>query len=684
MLEVIDALGSRSTPVGDPAAAVRVLDEVLADGSDQLAMVAAVHALAHAPGSVAAERFAALLVDERPFVSEHAAWALGSRPLVPTALPGLVALVVGGGLTGTVAQATLESFAEEDPEPVRGALIAAVAATPVEGSRRRLVETLGLVTGERTTRLLLRLADDDLESPTVRAAAAAALGDEADPDDPAVRQVLDRLADGETPLSGVARLARDDLDHRRAPVVHPSQVEGLTVAQLFLHADIDGSLLHAGQGDTGGIATLLVHLGDALVGDAGGVGRVITISRGRSGDGIDPGALVEPGHHYVPVPLWGRPVPAADAWPLRVAVRRAMRRILSRAPVDVVHLRMADVGSWAAAEAARELGIPVVLTLAPDPHALVAARERAGTLTRGDFGAVDHAEHLAFRIRLLRDLQRQAAHLAVFPRPALAADLRDLLGVDLDREQDRVTVVPEGIDPYPLDQAVAEVEAASRRDAVLDATAGAIRQLDELLATLPAERRRLPLAISVGRLHRVKGMARLVQAWADRPDLAARCNLLVVGGDLQQPTPDEAEQLSLIDAIVARTHGPAVGLLLAGHRPNATVAAWLAAARFGVYVSASLKEEFGIAILEAMACGLVVVTPREGGPATYVDDGGTGFLVDTSSPTALAEGLTAALDLAVAPGADARSDEARRTVRDRFGIATMATALGAIYRDVAR
>ena len=40
---------------------------------------------------------------------------------------------------------------------------------------------------------------------------------------------------------------------------------GLTVAQLYLHGEIDGSLSNAGRGDTGGIATLLVRLGDALL-----------------------------------------------------------------------------------------------------------------------------------------------------------------------------------------------------------------------------------------------------------------------------------------------------------------------------------------------------------------------------------------------------------------------------------
>ena len=38
--------------------------------------------------------------------------------------------------------------------------------------------------------------------------------------------------------------------------------------------------------------------------------------------------------------------------------------------VDVLHLRMADVGSMAAAAVATRLGIPTVFTLAPDPHAV--------------------------------------------------------------------------------------------------------------------------------------------------------------------------------------------------------------------------------------------------------------------------------------------------------------------------
>jgi len=697
LLEAIAALGdgpgstrrdgSAVARTADPARAVRALDRAL-DGSDELAMIAAVHALAGAPGVESGRRLALLLNEDRRFLREHAAWALGTGPLVEAALPGLVDLVVAGEFAGTLGQATLETFGAQAPAPVREALVRALTRVDLEAPRMRLVETLGLVPKAPTTRILLRLAADDREPPAARAAALAALGDSADPGDAEVTDLLDAVTRAHGDLADVARLAHADLDHRNSHQARRPAGEGLTVAQLFLHADIDGSLLRAGQGDTGGIATLLVHLGDALLADSGPVQRVVTISRGRAGDEPGPESADRPGHHYLKVPFWGPPVPAAESWPRRVATRRALRRILSRHHVDVVHLRMADVGSWAGAEAARDLGIPVVLTLAPDPHASVASREADGSLSRANLGRVDEVEHLVFRIRLLRELQQQAARLVVFPRPALEASLRDLLGVDLTREAGRVSTVPEGIDPAPLDRAALEVPAASIPGYASSETLASLAELDDLLGTLPPERRGLPLALTVGRLHPVKGMATFVETWAGRPDLHRRCNLLVVGGDLDQPNADEQGQLARIDAVVTRNEGPARGLLLAGHRPNATVAVWLAAARHGrptlsapggVYVSASLKEEFGIAILEAMASGLVVVAPREGGPATYVDDGVTGLLADTRSPAALANAVAGALDLTVAPGAEARAETAERLVRERFSIQTMAAALAAIY-----
>jgi glycosyltransferase involved in cell wall biosynthesis len=103
-----------------------------------------------------------------------------------------------------------------------------------------------------------------------------------------------------------------------------------------------------------------------------------------------------------------------------------------------------------------------------------------------------------------------------------------------------------------------------------------------------------------------------------------------------------------------------------------------------VYVCSSLKEEFGLALVEALASGLVVVGPTAGGPATYIDDGVTGVLVDTRRPDEVARGMRVAFGLATAPGQDERVDRAVARVSADFTVQNMAERLSAIYADAAR
>jgi glycosyltransferase involved in cell wall biosynthesis len=189
----------------------------------------------------------------------------------------------------------------------------------------------------------------------------------------------------------------------------------------------------------------------------------------------------------------------------------------------------------------------------------------------------------------------------------------------------------------------------------------------------------------------VKGMATVVEAWAADPALRDRCNLLIVGGDLANPSVDERDQLGLIAGVIAQNPAAAAGLLLPGHRPNDVIARWMAAAQLGldndvapggVYVCGSLKEEFGLALIEALAAGLPVVAPDGGGPATYIEEGVTGFLVDTRSPRAVANGIAAALDLSAKPDATDRVARAQATVEDRFTLRAMAGTLASVYAGV--
>lgn len=663
---------------------IRVLAAALA-GEDQIAAIAATHALAQVFDEQADLLLCQLLSSDRAFLREHAAWALGTRLPRFDAVGRLIAITAEGGFSGMLAQRTLEQWSVAAPEHIAVGLEAALLGIERTEARTRIVETLGLVRSQIATRPLATIAQDESEHDPVRVAAVSALGQR--DVEPPTRSMLEYLAVRDGYLGDAARLALVDLE--APPTVQADSSDDLTIAQLFLHADIDADLTQAGSGDNGGIATLLVRLGDSLAGGHG-VKRVITMSRGDA-----KGALAsvlalgesDSGHVYGSVPLLSDPVQSANAWPLRVAARRGIRRLLKAAGnVDLLHLRMADVGSLAASDVARELDIPVVFTVAPDPHAVINSMDLSGRLTRWNFGDVDASEHFWFRTRLVQQLASNAAHTVLFPRPELQRDMKELVGIDITAHPERHTIVPEGIDLAVVDRAVSEAaDHAAGRPATPP-----LGELIELMEALPAERRNLPLLVSVGRFHRVKGMATIVEAWSSTA-LSSRANLLLIGGDLDQPSADEREQLDLIDRIIPCENHLAAGLVLSGHRPNDTVARWVAAARFGlpglvaprgIYVCGSVKEEFGIALLEAMASGLLLVAPNGGGPATYVTQGVTGFLTTTWDPQLLAVAMDSALDLAGAERGESRAAESRSMVERSFTIQAMASSLADVYAGV--
>ncbi len=663
---------------------IRVLRDALM-GDDQLVAIAATHALAQIFDDEAEAILVRLLASERTYLREHAAWALASRMPRFDAVARLIGLVAAGDFAGMLAQRTLEKWIAATPDPIAVGLESALLGIDEPAGRARIVETLGLVRTRISAAPLTTIAKDRGESLEVRVAAISALGQRVGSGEAA--ELLTALAGGSDHLADAARLGLVDLADER----HSDRVGvGLAVAQLFLHADIDPDLTQAGSGDNGGIATLLVRLGDSLIDRPAPteypIDRVITLSRGSAAEalnGLERLRRRKPGHSYGRVPLLVDPVASASAWPLRVTARRGIRRVLRAAgPIDVIHLRMADVGSLAAVDAARELKIPVVFTVAPDPHAVIASMDLSGALDRANFGEVDELEHFWFRTRLVQRIAANAAQTVLFPRPELKHDMLELVGIDITAYPERHSIVPEGIDLEVVDRAVAE--------ATEQVETPARAELEELLEGLPEARRSLPLVVSVGRFHRVKGMATIVAAWAGSP-LRDRANLLLIGGNLDNPSADELEQLDLIDAIIPPDRRAAEGLLLPGHRPNDTVARWVAAARRGVpdlaapngvYVCGSLKEEFGIALLEAMASGLMVVAPNGGGPATYVEQGVTGFLTSTWHVGKLGEAMTEALDAAAEETTDDRAIRSRATVESSFTIQAMASSLAAVYTTV--
>ncbi len=705
MVATVDSATMARSVVGHLVTAVR-------DDTDAVTGIAAVHALAAIPGSRADRALADVLRSGPGPLPAHAAWASAGRAPAADLLEPLVDVLIAGRLGGMHAQATLAQWARTEPWLVAAALRRGLVRTNGGDGRRHVIETLGLVPDDGVLPDLASVAADRSETDVVRVTAIAALGDRLRAPMP---RSISALAGGDDRVADAVRLAESDRALRRLDFVGSRSSQrigstaaadgrGVRVAQVHLGAVLDPDLLHAGVGDTGGIATLLVRLGVALAGTAG-IAEVDTIGRATVRDVLDVARQPIGGPRFAPVALEPEDGTSfADSWPARISAERGLQRVIRvHGRPDVIHLRMADAGTLAAANVAATLGIPTVFSLAPDPHGLIASREASGDLDRRSFGIDDATLHLWYRVHLVERLARQADHVALFPRERLIDWLRELVGIDVMATSARFTVVPEGIDVAQIRHAGAAI-AGSGAVEVPDAAdpgdaggsepgheppPGALGYLLDRIAGLPRSRHGLPIVLSVGRLNELKGMARLAEVFASDPALRARATLVIVGGDLDYPTPAEAIELARIRAAQAAQPDLATALVLLGHQPNGEVAQLLAAVRHGVgrligpdgaYACASRKEEFGLAIVEALAAGLPVVAPLAGGPATYVEEGRTGLLVDTGDPAALARGVASALDLAGRPG---RAEYAAETIASRYDISSMARVMTSIYRRVA-
>lgn len=100
------------------------------------------------------------------------------------------------------------------------------------------------------------------------------------------------------------------------------------------------------------------------------------------------------------------------------------------------------------------------------------------------------------------------------------------------------------------------------------------------------------------------------------------------------------------------------GIYLAGWHAHAELPMFLAAS--DILVHASAHEQFGLVLVEAMACEVPPIGVARGGPASIIVDGETGWLIDPDSR----EGLAAAM-------VDAVNDPAER---ERRGAAAAARA----------
>lgn len=172
---------------------------------------------------------------------------------------------------------------------------------------------------------------------------------------------------------------------------------------------------------------------------------------------------------------------------------------------------------------------------------------------------------------------------------------------------------------------------------------------------------------TVGRIQDVKNQAGLVDAFialrAQLPAQRERLRLVIIGdGPLRAQLEAQVRDNGIGDVVT-----------LAGARTD--IACQMRG--FSVFALSSIAEGTPVTLLEAMACGLPVVSTAVGGIPELVQDGVTGTLVPARDAQALAGALAC---YAVDPGLAARHGAAGRArIETHYSVNAMVQAYVALY-----
>ncbi|HVL53780.1 MAG TPA: glycosyltransferase family 4 protein [Vitreimonas sp.] len=174
--------------------------------------------------------------------------------------------------------------------------------------------------------------------------------------------------------------------------------------------------------------------------------------------------------------------------------------------------------------------------------------------------------------------------------------------------------------------------------------------------------------LSASRYTEVKRLPLLIEAFARARDRARTpAGLVIVGGH-----PGEWQGEHPADT-VARLGVD--GVFLAGWYEQVELSSFLSAA--DVFALASVREQFGQVLVEAMACGLPLVAVNRFGPGEIVTQGETGWLVEPDD----LDGLAAALGEAIGDPVERRrrGNLGQHVAIERYGWAALARRVADVF-----
>ena len=265
--------------------------------------------------------------------------------------------------------------------------------------------------------------------------------------------------------------------------------------------------------------------------------------------------------------------------------------------------------------------------------------------------------------------------------PFQASEAVRLLGVP----DDLIAVIPNGVDTALFDRSALTRE--QRLDLLRhwlvddpygwDETGrpGSIRYPPDAIDTFTDRGGEpLPLLLYVGRYLDFKRVPLLIRAYARaRLRFETPAPLLIWGGS---PGEWEGEHPHTVAKELAVD-----GVFFSGWRGHDELPLGLSCA--DLFVSPSVNEPFGLVFLEAMSCGLPVITTRTGGPLSFVNTVAgkpNGWLVEPDDIDDLADALVEAVNDGAARRE--RADHARQQIRASYSWRALAERFDTLYTDV--
>jgi sucrose-phosphate synthase len=153
-----------------------------------------------------------------------------------------------------------------------------------------------------------------------------------------------------------------------------------------------------------------------------------------------------------------------------------------------------------------------------------------------------------------------------------------------------------------------------------------------------------PLILSLCRPDKRKNIAGLITAYGEDLELQSMANLAVFAGirkDISKMEDNERNVLTEILLLMDKYDLYGKIAIPKKHDFEYEVPELyrIAAEKRGVFVNSALTEPFGITLIEAAACGLPVIAPKDGGPLDIINNCECGLLVDTTDVKELATAI---------------------------------------------